>query len=306
MEIINNNIGKSFRFIEKIDQGAFGEIYLAKDVLSGKEVAIKLEKADSKSKLLCYESKVLQYLNQDINIQGFPQVYYCSQEEQYNIMVYELLGPSLEDLFNICSRKFQPKTVAMIGLQILERLQFLHSKYFIHRDIKPDNICVGLGKNSKVLYLIDLAFSKRFIQKDGLHIPFCEGKTLTGTARYSSINAQKGYEQSRRDDLISLGYMLIYFMKGKLPWQELKAQNQKERFEKILEKKQYHNLQQLCGKLSEELLEYMKYCTQLEFDKKPDYNYLKKIFTDMYEKANIEKNDDFQWSIVVQECEYIN
>lgn len=118
---------------------------------------------------------------------GFPKVHYCFTAEPYNVMVMEMLGPSLEDLFNICGRKFSSKTIAMIGLQMIERIQSLHSTYYIHRDVKPDNICIGLGSNSKTLYLIDMAFCKRFISKNGNHIPLQEGKSFTGTARYASV-----------------------------------------------------------------------------------------------------------------------
>ncbi|KAL4493420.1 hypothetical protein ABPG72_007428 [Tetrahymena utriculariae] len=299
-----NGIGKTFRFIEKIDAGSFGEIYHAKDLETDTNVAIKLEKTDSKQKLLCYEAKILQFINNRKDCIGYPKVYYCSTEEPYNVMVTELLGPSLEDLFNICGRKFSAKSVALIGLQLIERLEFLHKCYYIHRDIKPDNVCIGLGKNSKTLYLIDFAFSKRFIQKDGSHIPFQEGKLFTGTARYASINAQKYFEQSRRDDLISLGYSLVYLMRGRLPWQDYRVLQKKEKYEKILEKKQNLSLEQLCAKLPEELFEYMKYCTSLEFEQKPDYIYIKNLFSEMLKKYNLDKNEDFDWNIVAQEVEY--
>lgn len=150
----------------------------------------------------------------------------------------ELLGPSLEKLLDQNKRQFSLKTVILIGLEILNRVEFLHNKDFIHRDLKPDNLLTSRNKKEKVIYLIDFGLSKRYRNnKTDKHIPFKEGKSLTGTARYSSINTHIGMEQSRRDDLECLAYIFLYFLRGDLPWQGLKAKNKKEKYAKIMEKK---------------------------------------------------------------------
>ena len=134
-------------------------------------------------------------------------------------MVMDLLGPSLEDLFTFCKRKFTLKTVVMLGEQMVQRLEYLHNNHFIHRDMKPDNFLVGVGKKEYMLYIIDFGLAKRYRDpKTGEHIPYRDNKSLTGTARYASVNTHLGIEQSRRDDLESICYILIYFLKGTLPW----------------------------------------------------------------------------------------
>lgn len=158
-------------------------------------------------------------------------------------MLMDLLGKSLEDLFVDRNKKFSLKTTLMLGEQMIDRIQFLHEKQIIHRDIKPDNFLMGIGKNSHIVYMIDLGLSKKYIKDSKFlfysdkHIPYKEGKQLTGTARYASISTHMGIQQARRDDIESIGYVLMYFLRGILPWQNMKAKDTKAKYQMILEKK---------------------------------------------------------------------
>ena len=164
--------------------------------------------------------EIPQYKNLDAK--GFPNLISqgISLENEFIFLVSDLLGPSLEDLFNFCGGKFSLMTTCMLFFQLLERLEYMHSHNVIHRDIKPDNIMLGLGPASNTVFLIDFGLTRSVIDSEtGQHIPFCQGKGLIGTCRYVSANSHKGYELSRRDDLITLGYVIIRLFKGSLPWQ---------------------------------------------------------------------------------------
>ena len=213
---------------------------------------------------------------------GIPHAHYYGQEGQYNVLVIDLLGPSLEDLFNFCSRRFSIKTVLMLADQMLTRIEFVHSRNFIHRDIKPDNFLMGVNSLNHKCYIIDFGLAKKYRNAMRQHIPYKEGKNLTGTARYASINAHQGIEQSRRDDLESLGYVLMYFNVSQLPWQGLRAANKKQKYERICEKKVSTSPESLCNGYPEEFRIYISYCRSLKFEDAPDYSYLRQLFKKVF------------------------
>lgn len=164
----------------------------------------------------------------------------------------------------------------MIGLQILDRIEYIHSQGLIHRDIKPDNFLIGKdNKETNQIFMIDFGLAKKYKTKDGQHIPYKDNKNLTGTARYASINTHLGIEQGRRDDLEGLIYMLIYFCLGQLPWQNMDAKNKKEKYEKILEKKLTTSPEELCAGLPYQFVALLKYIRNVFFDQKPNYSYIR-------------------------------
>jgi casein kinase 1 len=194
---------------------------------------------------------------------GVPKVYAVTTEGSHNLLVMQLLGPSLEDLFQRANRRFSAKCALMAGLQMLERVESLHEKGYLHRDIKPDNFLAGKGDPS-LIYMIDLGLAKRFL-KDGLHIPYCTGKELTGTARYASINTHMGYQQARRDDVESIGYVVVYLAKGCLPWQNLKAQEKKSKYDLIRDRKLATPVDVLCYGLPASMAAYLAASKALKF-----------------------------------------
>ncbi|XP_008793210.2 casein kinase 1-like protein 2 isoform X2 [Phoenix dactylifera] len=289
-------VGNKFRLGRKIGSGSFGEIYLGTNIQTNEEVAIKLENVKTKHPQLLYESKLYRILQGGT---GIPNVRWFGVESDYNVLVMDLLGPSLEDLFNFCSRKLSLKSVLMIADQMINRVEFLHAKYFLHRDIKPDNFLMGLGRRANQVYIIDFGLAKKYRDTSThQHIPYRENKNLTGTARYASMNTHLGIEQSRRDDLESLGYVLIYFLRGSLPWQGLKAGTKKQKYEKISEKKVSTPIEALCRGYPSEFASYFHYCRSLRFDDKPDYAYLKRIFRDLFIREGFQFDYVFDWTIL--------
>ncbi|ELU39904.1 CK1/CK1/CK1-D protein kinase [Rhizoctonia solani AG-1 IA] len=287
-------VGGKYRLGKKIGSG-LGDIYLGVNIISGEEVAIKLESVKAKHPQLEYESKVYKTLAGGV---GVPFVRWFGTECDYNAMVLDLLGPSLEDLFNFCNRKFSLKTVLLLADQLISRVEYIHSRNFIHRDIKPDNFLMGIGKRGNQVNVIDFGLAKKYRDpKTHLHIPYRENKNLTGTARYTSINTHLGVEQARRDDLESLAYVLMYFLRGQLPWQGLKAATKKQKYDRIMEKKMTTPTDLLCRGFPNEFGIFLNYCRALRFDDKPDYSYLRKLFRDLFVREGYQYDYVFDWSV---------
>ncbi|KAJ6792497.1 casein kinase 1-like isoform X1 [Iris pallida] len=289
-------IGGKFKLGRKIGSGSFGEIYVGVNIQSGEEVGIKLESVKTKHPQLHYESKLYTLLQGGT---GIPHIKWFGVEGEYNVMVIDLLGPSLEDLFNYCNRKFTLKTVLMLADQLINRVEYMHSRGFLHRDIKPDNFLMGLGRRANQVYIIDYGLAKKYRDlQTHKHIPYRENKNLTGTARYASVNTHLGVEQSRRDDLESLGYVLMYFLRGSLPWQGLKAGTKKQKYDKISEKKMLTPVEVLCKSYPSEFVSYFHYCRSLRFDDKPDYSYLKRLFRDLFIRKGYQFDYVFDWTVL--------
>eukprot|EP00672_Neobodo_designis_P020877 CAMPEP_0174828220 /NCGR_PEP_ID=MMETSP1114-20130205/1201_1 /TAXON_ID=312471 /ORGANISM="Neobodo designis, Strain CCAP 1951/1" /LENGTH=337 /DNA_ID=CAMNT_0016061931 /DNA_START=39 /DNA_END=1052 /DNA_ORIENTATION=- len=287
-----------FKLSRRIGGGSFGEIYKAVDTQTKEMVAVKLEPASAKVPQLVYEARVLQFLQRKCVTVGVPDLRWYGSEGDFNIMVIELLGPSLEKLFTYCDKRFNAKTVCMLAIQMLSRLEFLHERGFIHRDIKPDNFVMGLGKRAHHVYIIDFGLAKRYRDpKSGTHIPFREGKRLTGTARYVSTHTHLGVEQSRRDDLESLAYVLLYFSAGSLPWMGkggVKGDKQ-EKYDRISEQKMALSPETLCKLQPRPIYEFLLYCKSLEFAQQPDYDMCRGYFHAFMEEEYHTCDFRFNW-----------
>eukprot|EP00041_Stephanoeca_diplocostata_P032056 m.1015774 g.1015774 ORF g.1015774 m.1015774 type:complete len:339 (+) comp24077_c0_seq36:244-1260(+) len=214
-------VGGKYKLRRKIGSGSFGQIFLAENILTREEVAVKLEECGKDGRpQLPGEAAVLQALARG---HGFPRVRWSGMDGEFYVVAMDLLGLSLEDLFNVCHRTFSVHTTARLAVQILSRLEYMHGKAFIHRDVKPENFLLDYATGQEV-NVIDFGLATAY--RDGhtrQHIAYRSGIPLAGTARYASINAHNGIAQTRRDDLEALGYMLLYFLRGRLPWQDLQA-----------------------------------------------------------------------------------
>ncbi|KAK6074854.1 casein kinase i [Seiridium cupressi] len=291
----SNVVGVHYRVGKKIGEGSFGVIFEGTNLLNNQQVAIKFEPRKSDAPQLRDEYRTYKIL---VGCPGIPNVYYFGQEGLHNILVIDLLGPSLEDLFDHCGRRFTIKTVVMVAKQMLSRVQTIHEKNLIYRDIKPDNFLIGRPgtKASNVIHVVDFGMAKQYRDpKSKQHIPYRERKSLSGTARYMSINTHLGREQSRRDDLEALGHVFMYFLRGGLPWQGLKAATNKQKYEKIGEKKQTTLIKDLCEGFPEEFNKYLTYVRNLGFEDTPDYDYLRELFTQSLKNTGEVEDGEYDW-----------
>ncbi|KAF3078193.1 casein kinase I, variant 2 [Orbilia oligospora] len=186
----------------------------------------------------------------------------------------------------------------MVAKQMLSRVQTIHEKNLIYRDIKPDNFLIGRPgtKAANVIHVVDFGMAKQYRDpKTKQHIPYRERKSLSGTARYMSINTHLGREQSRRDDLEALGHVFMYFLRGGLPWQGLKAATNKQKYEKIGEKKQTTAIKDLCDGFPDEVNQYLSYVRNLGFEDTPDYDYLRDLFTKALKNTGEVEDGEYDW-----------
>ena len=276
-----------------IGKGSFGIVYLAVDKNNNKYAA-KVERKGENSRLM-EEYKIYRKLYNKHVTKSIPKIHSFMQTSNFSIMVMDLLGPSLDAVFLKYNKKFTLPTVLKLGYEFVSVLESLHKAGFIHRDIKPNNFLLGKQDPDEV-YLTDFGLSRSYM-KNNEHIDFNTKKSLIGTLRYASVNMHMGIEPSRRDDLESIGYMLIYFLKGSLPWQGLKSDEDSDskHMEKIGDMKLIIKLDKLCDGIPKQFKEYIKDCKETKFDEEPNYDKLKNYFLCAAKENKVELK--YQWCI---------
>ena len=286
-----------------LGKGGFGHLFLGRSIHENSFIAIKVEEQSPRSRL-AWEYQIIKELSDG---EGIPKVYRLHRGKKHNYLIMQLLGKSLDKLFVDMKKKFSIKTVCMIAYQMVQRIEFVHSKGYIHRDVKPGNFLLGKNLDRKKIYIIDFGLSKKYIDKStNKHIIYKEGKGLTGTARYVSLNTHYGIEQSRRDDIEGIAYNLIYFAKGKLPWQGVKTKNKKEKHKKIMESKIYYKPEKLCEGLSGQFASLLEYARDLEFEERPDYKHIKLMFKNSIKELGEYVDWIFDWDLLTEDKEKKN
>jgi len=260
-------IFNKYKLLDKIGHGSYGEIYKGINIRTQEYVAIKIENIQHGKRLLKNEAIIYKYLN---NCKGIPTIKWFGVDTQNNYMIINLLGHTLEYLKQRQpSNTFNFSLILKIGIQILELLQLIHTKGFIHRDIKPDNFLFGLNQSSNTIYIIDFGFCKTYLTHLNTHIKIKKLSGLIGTPNYASINSHNFMELSRRDDLESLGYILLYFLWGNLPWFAVSDNDAI---------KQMKTDTIVSGNLPTFFKTYFNYVTNLQFIETPDYKMLLELF----------------------------
>lgn len=286
---------------KKIAAGSFGTLFLGRHISTKKTVAIKAERKDCSYPQLHREYKFYQIL---AGATGIPTVYSFVEapqqsKDKYHTMVMDLLGPTVEDVLQACGGSFSLKTTCMVSMQLLDRLEFIHSKGLLYRDVKSENFLLGQYKqpNHKFVHIIDFGLSKEYINPiTKEHVPFNVKKGSVGTPRYMSIHALQHHEQGRRDDLEAMSYLFLYLYAGRLPWQGLPGSTFAEKCKRILEKKLKLTVDEVCEDAPTEFARFMKYARSLEFEEKPDYDYCRQLFGGLMKKNDLEYDDIYDWT----------
>ena len=291
---------KNYSITSEIGKGAFGRIYEVsrKSSPSSTFAAKIVSRSDSTTdnandcSSLEKEAQILCALSSE---EGFPKIESYQTDSENEILIMSLLGENLSTLKKKCGDKFSLKTIVFLALQILPRLEALHNRGVLHRDIKPENIVMGNHEEAGKAFLIDFGLSESYLDSKNKHVPFSRNQKIGGTLYYLSTFGHLGIQASRRDDLISLGYTLIYLFKGELPWAKLPGKLQ-EKIHRMFQMKSTMSMEILCQGLPNEFCEYMKCVCSLPFYQKPNYEYLEGLFKKIIEDKGIQEDGYFDWT----------
>lgn len=265
-------IGGRYQLEKYLGQGTFGQVMLAVNITNQLKVAIKIEPITDI--IANNEAEILRLLK---GIEGFPRFYERIEQDNFSYIVMQRLGSSLYKLLKSNGGKFSIPTVAVIGIQICTRLEELHKLGYLHRDIKPQQILIGYNDKARI-YLIDFGLSRKY-KISSMHIPYKSECSKAGNATFASLHVHNGIQQSRRDDMESFSYLLLYLLNGSLPWQNVSTRGKNEKWNKIALLKGECNFLRVFGKYPNEYVRIVSYCKGLSFDATPDYDYIRDLLS---------------------------
>ena len=293
-KLLSSTFFKKYKPFYQKAHGSFSFIYEGINIETNEHVAIKLEPRNAQSENLLLQNEIF-YLYKLRHCPGIVKIITTGRTKKYNILIEPLLGGTLYSLYLDQNKNFTLKDICLISLQCISRLESVHNKGIIHCDIKPENFCVGL-RDKRIIYLIDFGISKKYrSDRTKKHIQFNITKTMCGTARYASMNALSGLQLSRRDDLESLSYMILYFLTKKLPWQGITAKSLATRYKKIYEKKFELEKWDKFLSLPIQIQNFIKYCRNLGFSEDPNYKLMKNFFYDLMKQNEFVDDKNFSW-----------
>jgi serine/threonine protein kinase len=280
-ETTNEMINNKYIIEKTIGKGQFGIVYKGSHLKTREPIAIKMESLGSTIKLLKNETTIINYLSTH-NVKHIPIVYWYGKYKDHICTIMPLYECSVSEYIKL--KSLTPSKIYMIMLKTIEIIENVHNNFVIHRDMKPDNIMIRQGE----LFLIDFGFSTFYINEDKEHIPYNDkNMNMLGTPNYVSINIHNGIEATRRDDMISLGYMFLYLFYEKLPWENTtNIENQSvypaihiyhPKNIKRKELKSIEHIETLCAEIKPVLWHYIKYCYSLKYDEEPAYNVIKQL-----------------------------
>lgn len=286
-------VHKRYVLSAHIGSGSFGTIFRGRDEQTGKDVAAKIEEEGVKDPRLRHEAAVMRSMQ---GHRGFPELLWFGRHGGHLVLVMNLLGPSLHDLVDHTHGRFSLPTVLQLVCPMLYRLEALHMAGYLHRDLKPDNFVMGMGSSANDLTLIDFGLSTRWRERDGTIVPPCEGRGFVGTMRFVSGNVHRGLRQARRDDVESLAWVLVWLLKGRLPWQGIRRPSESERRAEVARRKNEMSVGEICRGLPGEFEDMVRHARGLAFEEQPDYSGLRRRFRALAKRTGVVMNHVYDWT----------